>query len=117
MSKSAINALNKANVILSSLNLTVGIPANWMTDTQARRQFRKADLLACLIINSAANALECENAASLEANMYDNMQHAIEGYIHSNLDSWSQKDWPASCRDVNAEIARLAEIVERRKEK
>ncbi|WP_368762026.1 hypothetical protein [Klebsiella pneumoniae] len=115
MSKSAIKALNKANEILSSLNLTVGIPANWMVDTQARRQFRNADLLACLIINSAANALQCETADSLEDNLYDNMQQAIEGYIHSNLDCWNQKEWPESCRDVNAELARLAEMVEGQK--
>lgn len=112
MSKSAIKALNKANEILSSLNLTVGIPATWMVDTQARRQFRNADLLACLIINSAANALQCETEDTMSDNMYDSMQQAVEGYIHANLDDWHQNTWPESCRDINAELARLAEMVE-----
>lgn len=115
MSKSAIKALNAANEILSSLNLTVGVPANWMVDAQARRQFRNADLLACLIINSAANALQCETEDTLADNMYDSMQQAVEGYIHANLDCWNQKEWPDSCRDVNAELARLAEMVEGQK--
>lgn len=115
MSKSAIKSLNKANEILSSLGLTVGVPAHWMVDTQAREQFRNADLLACLIINSAANCLQCETADTLDDNMYDTMQQAVEGYIHSNLDCWNQKEWPESCRDVNAELARLAEMVEGQK--
>lgn len=112
MSKSAIKSLNKANDILSSLNLTVGVPANWMVDTQARLQFRNADLLACLIINSAANCLQCETEDTIDANLYDTMQQAVEGYIHSNLDCWNQKEWPESCSDVNEELARLAEMVE-----
>jgi hypothetical protein len=111
MSKSAIKSLNRANAILAVIGLTIGEPANWMTDEQGRAKFENADLLACLIINSAANALQCETADTLDANMYDNMQQAVEGYIQANLDDWDQKEWPQSCRDVREQLARLAEMV------
>ena len=50
MSKSAIKYLTAANEILAALDLTIGNPASWMTNEQARGQFKNADLLACLII-------------------------------------------------------------------
>lgn len=109
MSKSAIKSLNRANEILAVLGLSVGVPANWMTDEQARANFKNADLLACLIINSAANALQSENADTFEENMFDDMQDAINCYIQANLESWNQKEWTA--RDVKAELAHLAEMV------
>ena len=111
MSKSAIKSLDRANGILAVLGLTIGEPASWMTDEQGRAKFKNADLLACLIINSAANALQCETADTLDADMYDNMQQAIDGYIQANLDGWSQKEWPTSCRDVKEQLSRLAEMV------
>ncbi|WP_349043372.1 hypothetical protein [Brucella melitensis] len=114
MSKSAIKLLNAANEILSALDLTIGNPASWMNNEQARSQFKNADLLACLIIDSAANALICENVDTLDANMYDDMQQAVEGYIHSNLDTWNQAEWKKieSLCDVKALLAKLLDAVE-----
>lgn len=66
MSKSAIKYLTAANEILAALDLTIGNPASWMTNEQARGQFNNADLLACLIIDSVANALICENVDTLD---------------------------------------------------
>lgn len=113
MSKSAIKHLTSANEILSALGLTIGNPASWMNNEQARNQFKNADLLACLIIDSAANALICENVDTLDANMYDDMQQAVEGYIQANLDSWSQAKWTqcASLCDVAALLAKLLDAV------
>lgn len=113
MSKSAIKLLSSANEILAVLDLTIGNPASWMSNEQARSQFKNADLLACLIIDSAANALICENVDTLDENMYDDMQQAVEGYIQSNLDTWSQDEWKkhASLCDVKALLAKLLDAV------
>lgn len=114
MSKSAIKYLTAANEILSALNLTIGNPASWMTNEQARNQFKNADLLACLIIDSAANALICENVDTLDDTMYDDMQQAIEGYISSNLDDWNQAEWKANASlcDVKVLLSKLLDAVE-----
>lgn len=114
MSKSAIKYLTAANEILSALDLTIGNPASWMTNEQARAQFKNADLLACLIIDSAANALICENVDTLDETMYDDMQQAVEGYIASNLDDWNQAEWKANASlcDVQALLQKLLDAVE-----
>lgn len=114
MSKSAIKYLNAANEILAALDLTIGNPASWMTNEQARGQFKNADLLACLIIDSAANALICENVDTLDETMYDDMQQAVEGYISSNLDDWNQAEWKANASlcDVKALLQKLLDAVE-----
>ena len=107
MSKSAIKSLNRANEILAVLGLTVKV--DMIGDADIRKTWRNADLLACLIINSAANALQCETDETLIENMFDDMQDAIDCYIQANLESWNQNEWAA--RDVKAELARLAEMV------
>lgn len=107
MSKSAIKSLNRANEILAVLGLSVNV--DMINDSDIRKDWRNADVLACLIINSAANALQSENADTLEENMFDDMQDAINCYTQANLESWNQKEWTA--RDVKAELARLAEMV------
>lgn len=114
MSKSAIKYLTAANEILSALDLTIGNPASWMTNEQARAQFKNADLLACLIIDSAANAMICENVDTLDETMYDDMQQAVEGYIASNLDDWNQAEWKANASlcDVQALLQKLLDAVE-----
>lgn len=112
MSKVAINHLNKANESLSSLGLTVGSPDAWMENESARKGFKNSVMLACLIINSTANALQCEDESTFKENGFTDMQDAINCYIQANLDSWNQKDWPKSCRDVKAELSRLSVMVE-----
>lgn len=112
MSKVAINHLNKANESLSSLGLSVGSPDAWMENESARKGFKNSIMLACLIINSTANALQCEDESTFKENGFTDMQDAINCYIQANLDSWNQKDWPESCRDVKAELSRLSVMVE-----
>lgn len=114
MSKSAIKSLNTANEILAALDLTIGNPASWMSNEQARGQFKNADLLACLIIDSAANALICENADTLEENMFNDMQEAVESYIEANLCDWTQAEWKnnAELCDVAALLAKLLAAVD-----
>ncbi|WMI32790.1 hypothetical protein RAB56_00224 [Escherichia phage iGC_PHA_EC001] len=85
----------------------------YLTDETIRKNWRNADLLACLLINSVADAFQCETAESLEANLFDNMDQAIETYIQSNLDSWNSKTWPDSLRDTTDQLIRLALMVER----
>ena len=112
MSKVAINQLNKANESLSSLGLSIGSPDAWMENESARKGFKNSIMLACLIINSTANALQCEDESTFKENGFTDMQDAINCYIQANLDSWNQKDWPESCRDVKAELSRLSVMVE-----
>lgn len=112
MSKVAINHLNKANESLSSLGLSVGSPDAWMENESARKGFKNSIMLACLIINSTANALQCEDESTFKDNGFTDMQDAINCYIQANLDSWNQKDWPESCRDAKAELSRLSVMVE-----
>lgn len=114
MSKSAIKALEKAQEVIATS--TTGAKVNlvgYLTDETIRKNWRNADLLACLLINSVANAFQCETAESLEANLFDNMDQAIETYIQSNLDSWNNKTWPDSLRDTTDQLIRLALMVER----
>lgn len=112
MSKLAIKYLNQANDVLSSLGLSVGVPSQWMDNQQARTSFKNSVILACLIIDSTANALQCEDKESMKENGFTDMQDAINCYIQANLDSWTQNDWPESCRDVNAVLSRLSAMVE-----
>ncbi|QPI12847.1 hypothetical protein [Escherichia phage PNJ1809-36] len=114
MSKSAIKALEKAQEVIATS--TTGAKVNlvgYLTDETIRKNWRNADLLACLLINSVANAFQCETAESLEANLFDSMDQAIETYIQSNLDSWNNKTWPDNLRDTTDQLIRLAVMVER----
>lgn len=112
MSKLAIKYLNQANEALAPLGFSVGVPSQWMDNQQARNSFKNSIILACLIIDSAANALQCEDKESMKENGFTDMQDAINCYIQANLDSWTQNDWPESCRDVNAVLSRLSAMVE-----
>lgn len=112
MSISALKSLKKANEILSVLGLSVN--TRFITDEDLRKDWRNADVLACLIIESAANALQCETDETLKENMFDSMQDAVDCYIFANLESWNQIDWPA--RDVKKQLARLAEMVKGQQE-
>lgn len=112
MSKLAIKHLNQANEALAPLGLSVGVPSQWMDNQQAHTSFKNSIILACLIIDSTANALQCEDESTFKENGFTDMQDAINCYIQANLDSWNQKDWPESCRDVKAELSRLSVMVE-----
>ncbi|MGL5386683.1 MAG: hypothetical protein ACRDCA_12655 [Serratia sp. (in: enterobacteria)] len=111
MSKTAIKALTKAQDIITavgvSLNLVGYLASDW------RKNWRNADQMACLLIDSVANAFQCENSETLDANLYDNMTQAVTGYIESNLDTWNQAEFSGFNRTIACELMRLAEMVEK----
>lgn len=114
MSKSAIKAVEKAQEVIATSTTGAKVDlVGYLKDETIRKNWRNADLLACLLINSVADAFQCETAESLEANLFDNMDQAIETYIQSNLDSWNNKTWPDSLRDTTDQLIRLALMVER----
>lgn len=114
MSKSAIKAVEKAQEVIatSSTGANINLVA-YLEDETIRKNWRNADLLACLLIDSVANAFQCETAESMEENLFDNMDQAIETYIQSNIDNWNSKIWPDSLRDTTDQLIRLALMVER----
>lgn len=77
-----------------------------------KKLWRNADILASLIIDSAANCLQTETPETLEQNGYETMAQAVDGYISSNLDDWSQVEWVSCNRgEVKPELDRLADMV------
>lgn len=114
MSKSAMNAIEKAYEIIAGSN--TGAQVNliaYLTDENTRKSWRNADHLACLLINSVANAFQAESSETLEENMFDSMDEALASYVESNLDSWNGKTWPDSLKDTTDQLIRLAVMVER----
>ncbi|MGL5281284.1 MAG: hypothetical protein ACRC8W_05910 [Plesiomonas shigelloides] len=114
MSKSAMNAIEKAYEVIATS--TTGAQVNligYLKDENIRKNWRNADHLACLLINSVANAFQCETSESLKENMFDSMDQALESYIESNLDCWNGKTWPDSLKDTTDQLIRLAVMIER----
>lgn len=112
MSKAAIKAINAANEILSAIGLTISTTA--ITDKAVRAFWRNAELLACLLIDSTTNAIQCEDADSMKQNGYCTLQDAAEGYISANLDDWNGKTWPDSLSDIRTVIDRLRTVTANR---
>lgn len=108
MSKSAIKALTKAQEFMAAAGVAVNL-VGYVTDSNVRKSWRNADALAALIINSAANAFQCENSTTFAENFFDDMAEAVERYISSNLDDWDGKSWTQ--KDTGAELDRLAIMV------
>lgn len=119
MSKSAIATLNKAQTVMAKAGVVINL-VEYMNngkdrhDSHGRKLWRNADKLAALIVNSAANAFQCENSSTFADNNFDDMAQAVDGYISSNLDDWSQAELE-DCRSFwNVDqLARLAEMVQR----
>lgn len=110
MSKSAIAALTKAQEVIAAAGIELNINlAGYVTDADVRKNWRNADALAALIINSAANAFQCENSETFAENAFDDMAEAVERYIESNLDSWNGKSWTQ--KNTGIELDRLAAMV------
>jgi len=119
MSKTAIATLNKAAAIIATAGVNVDL-IGYLNDGKARKSadgkklWRSADKLAALIVNSAANAFQCENSETIKTggNWFTNMAQAVEAYTMSNLDDWSQAEWDdvKSFADMD-QLARLAEMV------
>lgn len=118
MSKSALKALANAQAMIKAAGVVVSL-VEYLNDGKSRtvngkKLWRNADILTSLIINSAANCFQTETPESLDQNGYESMAQAVDGYISSNLDDWSQVEWVACKRgDVKPELDRLAEMVNR----
>ncbi|VEI61603.1 hypothetical protein [Serratia rubidaea] len=110
MSKTAINALTEAAHIAKCSS---GFLTSFLIDQAFRKtgKWRNADALAALIINSVANAFQCEASDTFEDNLFGGMADAIETYVQSNMDSWDGTQW--TNKDLTAELMRLAEMVEK----
>lgn len=112
MSKSAIAALTQAQNIITKSGVTVNL-VGYIADKNVRQNWRNANDLAALIINSAANAFQCENSETLAKNQnwFKTMDQAVNAYIDSNLDQWNQKEVAGLCLVCAAELTRLSEMV------
>lgn len=118
MSKKALNALINAAAIMKAAGVDVNPLVEFLNDGKSRRGYdkkllwRNSELLASLIVNSAANAFQTETAETLKDNGYENMADAVHGYIASNLDDWSQSEWQdCSGNGLNENMDRLVEMV------
>lgn len=108
MSNKAINALTEAAHIAKCGS---GFLTGFIIDKAFRKagQWRNAEVLATIIIDSVANAFQCENSTTFEKHGYRDMNHAIEGYVSSNMDDWSGKTWTK--KDLEAALLRLDQLV------
>lgn len=111
MSKTAINALIKAQDIVTAAGVSLDL-VGYLTSAW-RKNWRSADHMASLIIDSVANAFQCENSTTLDANLYNDMSQAATGYVESNLDTWNQAEFSKLNRTIADELMRLAEMVEK----
>lgn len=118
MSKKALLALVNAAAIMKAAGVEVNPLVEFLNDGKSRRGYdkkllwRNSELLASLIVNSAANAFRTETAETLKENGYDNMADAVHGYIASNLDDWSQSEWQdCSGNGLKENMDRLVEMV------
>lgn len=78
-----------------------------------RKQWRNADVLARFLVDTVANAYECENSTTFADNGFDDMEDAINSYIMANLDDWDQEKFLASSfgkRTVKEIADRLSEV-------
>lgn len=79
-----------------------------------RKQWRNADVLARFLIDTVANAYECENSTTFADNGFDSMEDAIAVYIDANLGDWTQDSFLESSfgRRTEKEIAiRLGRVM------
>jgi len=79
-----------------------------------RKNWRNADVLARFLVDTVANAYECENSTTFADNGFDSMEDAIAVYIDANLGDWNQASFLASSfgKRTAQEIAdRLAEVM------
>ena len=112
MSKSAIAALTEAQNIIAKSGVTVNL-VGYVADKNIRKNWRNANALSALIINSAANAFQCENSETLgkDQNWFKTMDQAVTAYIDSNLDQWNQKEAAGLNLIISLELVRLEGMV------
>lgn len=115
MSKQAVKALVNAEAFLNRIgvvdvDLVASLNDGKSREVNGKMLWRNAGKLACLIIDSAVNALHGENADTLAANGFADMREAVMTYIASNLDDWSQLEFTAAGHngDLSLALKRLA---------
>lgn len=118
MSKQAVKALVNAEAFLNRIgvvdvDLVASLNDGKSREVNGKMLWRNAGMLACLIIDSAVNALHGENADTLAANGFADMREAVRAYIASNLDNWSQLEYTAAGHngDLSLALQRLANEV------
>lgn len=119
MSKSAIATLKKAEDIMATagvinIDLVAFLNDGKSRSAEGKKLWRNADKLALLIVDSAANAFQGENSQTLSNgdNFFSSMNQAVEAYISSNLDCWSQAELEDCTSFFKVDhLARLAEMV------
>ena len=93
MSKSAIKYIRA--------NIKAPAGAAWLVgfinNPEVRKNWRNADVLARFLIDTVANAYQCENSTTFADNGHKDMDDAIESYVEANLDDWTQARFLASC--------------------
>lgn len=102
MSKSAIKTINAA----VSGNLAAFLVGH-INNPVTRQYWPNADRLAIFLLDTVANAYQCENSTTFAANGFRDMDHAIESYIESNLADWRDCQFRKPLTDV---INRLCEM-------
>ena len=118
MSKSALKALANADAMIKAAGVNNAAPlVEYLNDGKGRtvngkKLWRNADVLASLLISAAANCFQTETPDTLKENGFSDMAEAVDRYVASALDSWSQVEWTACNKgDTRAELDRLAEMV------
>lgn len=91
MSKSAIKYINSC-VSGKTADLLIGC----INNDRIRKNWRNADVLARFLVDTVANAYQCENSTTFEDNGHTDMDDAISSYVEANLCDWDQDKFLAS---------------------
>ncbi|ENZ5742853.1 hypothetical protein ACGWZF_004255 [Enterobacter hormaechei] len=118
MSKSALKALVNADAMIKAAGVLNAAPlVEYLNDGKSRtvnnkKLWRNADVLASLLVNAAANCFQTETPDTLKENGFKDMAEAVDRYVASALDSWSQVEWMACSKgDTREELDRLLDMV------
>ena len=118
MSKSALKALANADAMIKAAGVLNAAPlVEYLNDGKGRtvngkKLWRNADILASLLISAAANCFQTETPDTLKENGFADMAEAVDRYVASALDSWSQVEWTACNKgDTREELDRLLDMV------
>ena len=106
MSKSAIKTIN-AHAPAAHAAYLVGL-----TVDRDRKAWPNADRFALFLLDTVANAYECENSSTFVRNGFRDMDYAVQSYVEANLNDWRDctfRAWVhAAGRDV---IGRLKAVI------
>lgn len=102
MSKSAIRTIN-AHTSGALASYLVGL-----TVDRDRKAWPNADRFALFLLDSVANAYQCENSSTFEENDFKDIDDAIQMYIYANLCDWNDFKFRPYLNSTDV-IARLNE--------